>query len=80
MRGFGIGHNESGITTDAQLYLAIGVPTITVLIGILVSAVNSNTLISRFNSLESRFDTLLGKVIEIDNRLVRLEERLEHMR
>jgi hypothetical protein len=33
---------------------------------------------ARFTSLESRFDTLTGKVIEIDNRLTRVEERLLH--
>jgi hypothetical protein len=36
---------------------------------------NMNT---RFTSLESRFDTLTGKVVEIDNRLTRVEERLLH--
>jgi hypothetical protein len=30
----------------------------------------------RFDSLERRFDVLLGKVIEIDNRLTRVEERM----
>jgi hypothetical protein len=33
---------------------------------------------SRFASLESRFDTLTGKVVEMDNRLTRVEERLLH--
>ena len=36
----------------------------------------------RIGSLESKFDTkfdiLTGKVVEMDNRLVRLEERLKH--
>ena len=31
----------------------------------------------RFTSLEGRFDTLTGKVIEIDNRLTRVETLLE---
>jgi hypothetical protein len=35
---------------------------------------------ARFASLETRFETLTGKVIEIDNRLTRLEERIEHLR
>jgi len=35
------------------------------------------TMDSRFAGLESRFDTLIGKVIEIDNRLTRVEERLD---
>lgn len=32
---------------------------------------------ARFTSLEARFDTLTGKVIEIDNRLTRVEALLE---
>jgi hypothetical protein len=32
---------------------------------------------SRFAGLEARFDTLTGKVIEIDNRLTRVEALLE---
>jgi hypothetical protein len=38
-----------------------------------------NTLEMRFTGLETRFDTLIGKVIEIDTRLTRVEERLEHL-
>jgi hypothetical protein len=63
--------------TDSQLYFAVGVPTFAVLMGILVSALQMNTINARFTSLETRFDTLLGKVIEIDTRLTRVEERLE---
>jgi hypothetical protein len=36
----------------------------------------------RINSLEAKidmkFDLLTGKVIELDNRIIRLEERLKH--
>jgi hypothetical protein len=35
------------------------------------------TMNGRFTSLESRFDTLVGKVVEIDNRLTRVEALLE---
>jgi hypothetical protein len=38
-----------------------------------------STMNSRFNSLETRFETLTGKVVEIDNRLTRVEERLLHL-
>jgi hypothetical protein len=41
------------------------------------SSLESN-MNARFASLESRFDTLTGKVVEIDNRLTRVEERLLH--
>jgi len=33
---------------------------------------------ARFSSLETRFDTLTDKVVDIDNRLTRVEERLLH--
>ena len=33
---------------------------------------------ARLNSLENRFETLTGKVVEMDNRLTRVEERLFH--
>ena len=75
--------------TDTQLYLAIGIPGLMVLIGMLVNAgffvaLNGrmSALETRFQTLENKFDTrfdlLLGKVIELDNRLTRLEERLKH--
>jgi hypothetical protein len=90
--------------TDQQLYLAIGVPTLAVLIGILVGVGQSVVTNSRITSLENRldgridsldrhvdaritsletridtkFEILVGKVIDVDNRMVRLEERLKH--
>lgn len=41
------------------------------------SSVESN-INARFTSLETRFDTLADKVVDIDNRLTRVEERLLH--
>lgn len=41
------------------------------------SSVESN-MNARFSSLETRFDTLTDKVVDIDNRLTRVEERLLH--
>ena len=101
--------------SDQQLYLAIGLPTVTALVGILVNigyfvAINgrigsletrldgrinsleskvesrSNSLEakleSRSISLESKFETkidlLVGKIVDLDNRLSRMEERLKH--
>jgi hypothetical protein len=79
--------------TDAQLYLAIGMPTLAVLVGVLVNVGQFAAMNSRFSSLEVRFDAriqaleakfdtkfdlLVGKVIELDNRMTRLEERLKH--
>ena len=89
-----------GVLTNQQLYLSIGIPTLTVLITLLVNIgyfVALNTRITsletrldtrigaletrldgRIGSLEAKFEILVGKVIELDNRLVRLEERLGH--
>ncbi|MGA2600335.1 MAG: hypothetical protein ABSH09_25500 [Bryobacteraceae bacterium] len=86
--------------TDLQLYLAIGVPSVLVLIGMFVNigyfvTVNAritslesrldtriysleNRLDGRITSIEAKFDLLTGKVIEVDNRLTRIEEQLKH--
>ena len=75
--------------TDVQLYLAIGMPVLAVLAGMPVNSVAVNSINSRLGSIETRltsleskfdtkFDILTGKVIELDNRLTRLEERLKH--
>jgi hypothetical protein len=86
--------------TDQQLYLAIGVPAMIAIVGILVNVGYFVALNARVASLESRldsridrveqgihtmeqkfdmkFDLLTGKVIELDNRIIRIEERLKH--
>ena len=75
--------------SEQQLYIAVGLPTIVALIGILVNIgyfVGLNGRIgsletrldSRINSLEAKFDILVGKFVELYNRLVRMEERLKH--
>jgi hypothetical protein len=76
--------------TDAQLYLAIGVPTFAVLLGILVNGglyISLNTsLNARMSSIEARmlalestftarFDLLMGKLAEMDTRIGVLEDR-----
>jgi Na+/H+ antiporter NhaA len=63
--------------TNMQLYLAAGLPTIAALVGILMNAVLYNSLNSRMTSMEVKFDLIMGKFAELDNRLTRLEERLE---
>jgi archaellum component FlaC len=88
--------------SDAQLYLAIGVPVFAIVLNMLAGMFQINSLNARFTSLEgnmnarftsienrftsienrftsmdARFETLTGKVIEIDNRLIRLEAILE---
>jgi hypothetical protein len=87
--------------TNLQLYLTIGIPAFIVLIGILMNAIQYNSINARFNSLEGtmnarfnsvdgrfnsldtrfnrlddKFDTLTGKVIDVDNRVTRIEAKL----
>jgi len=62
--------------SDAQLYLAIGLPSFVALVGILVNVgyfVALNGLMSR---VEDKLDVLTGKVAEVDNRVVRIEDKL----
>lgn len=79
---------------DVQLYLAIGIPTFAVLVGILTNVVHHSSTNARFNSVEThisnmetrvdarfnnlevKFDTLTGKVIDVDNRVTRIEAKL----
>lgn len=70
--------------SDVQLYFAIGKTTFTVLIGILMNVVHHNSVNARFNSIDSRFnslelcfDTLIGKVIDLRNRVTRIEAKLD---
>ncbi len=72
--------------TDTQLYLAIGIPTIAVVLGLITNGFLFNALSARMSSLEARmlsletsvnqrFDILIGKVSEMDTRLSILEDR-----
>jgi hypothetical protein len=80
--------------TDVQLYLAVGIPTFAILVGILTNVVHHSSTNARFNGIETRisnlearvdarfnnldvkFDTLTGKVIDVDNRVTRIEAKL----
>jgi hypothetical protein len=72
---------------NLQLYFAIGIPTFTVLVGIVIGLFQSNHVLNqlnlRFTSLEGRIQLLDSdmKVLvrvsnDLDVRLARLEERL----
>jgi hypothetical protein len=91
---------------DAQLYMAVGVPTIAVQVGVLINAMQFNaqfsTLNSRLGALENhvsnfegrvenrlsnleakvndRLELIIGKLIDLDNRLTRVKDRIEHLR
>ena len=74
--------------TDAQLYLAIGLPVFAVAMNMVAGILQMNSISARITTLESslgarlgslnaRCETLIGKVIDIDNRLTRVEAILE---
>jgi len=77
--------------SNVQFYLTIGIPTLAVLIGIMMNVVHFNSINSRFssqdgrfnsidarfNNLEVKFDTLIGKFIDLDNRVTRIEAKLD---
>ena len=73
--------------TNEQLYLAIGVPSFVALIGIVINVALyihlSTRTEGRFVSMDARFDhlaarleTLTVKVVEIYNRVIRIEDKL----
>ena len=65
--------------TGIQLYVALGIPTLAVLVGILINSMQFHnaaaSINARLTSVETRLDLLLGKVMDFDGRLTRLEER-----
>jgi len=56
---------------NVQLYFAIGIPTFTVLLGIVIGLFQSNHVLNqlnlRFTSLESRFTSLEGRIQLLDS-------------
>ena len=36
-----------------------------------------NSIDARFNNLEVKFDTLIGKIVDLDNRVTRIEAKLD---
>ena len=72
-----------------SVYLAVGLPTVAIMLGMAINALVFQSLSSRMNHVEgrmhnldtkfdTRFDLLMSKLVDVDNRLTRVEERLEH--
>jgi hypothetical protein len=72
--------------TDTQLYLAVGVPTIALVVGMIGNGLLFDALSARMSSLEARmlalessmktrFDLIMGCLAGLDMRLGVLEDR-----
>ena len=61
--------------TDAQLYLAIGLPTLAVLASLTVSLVQISGIRGDIRQIRDAITMLTSKVADIDTRLSVLEER-----
>ena len=65
--------------TDVQLYLAIGIPTIAVLIGILTNVIHHSAVNSRFNSVDARFSSLDARFGSLDARFSNIDARFNNL-
>jgi hypothetical protein len=63
---------------NTQLILVIAMPSFTVLVGILVNLVQISGIRSDLASLRTEVHSLTGKIIELVDRVSRLEARTEH--
>ncbi len=72
--------------TDTQLHLAVGVPTIALVLGMIGNGLLFNALSARMSGLEARmlalessmntrFDLIMGRLADLDTRLSVLEDR-----
>lgn len=66
--------------TDLQLYLSVGLPVLVSLAGIVMNIVFFLHLAGRIDRTDeritTRIDVLTTKVVDVDNWVIRLEERL----
>lgn len=62
--------------TDVQLYLAIGVPVVMNLLGFTLVAIMLTWINGRMTRVEDKIDALTGKVVDVDNRVIRIEDKL----
>ena len=60
--------------SNAQFFTALCLPLVVILVGIRDLRSDMNL---RFTRFDQKFDDLTSKVVDVDNRLVRVEERLK---
>ena len=67
--------------SNAQFFTALCLPLVVILVGFYFQNTGIRDLRSdmnlRFSRFDQKFDDLTSKVVDIDNRLVRVEERLK---
>jgi hypothetical protein len=71
-----MGYRLRSDMTDLQLYILVAIPLVGILANTGLFIHLSATINARFERVDARFDTLMGKVVEIDNRLTRVEDRM----
>jgi hypothetical protein len=52
--------------TDLQLYLAVGIPTFAIIIGILMNVIHHSAVNARFNSVDARFNSVDSRFNNLD--------------
>ena len=67
--------------SNAQFFTALCLPLVVILLGFYFQNTGIRDLRSdmnlRFSRFDEKFDNLTTKVVDIDNRLIRVEERLK---
>jgi hypothetical protein len=67
--------------SNAQFLTALCLPLVVILVGFYFQNTGIRDLRSdmnlRFSRFDEKFDNLTSKVVDIDNRLIRVEERLK---
>jgi hypothetical protein len=67
--------------SNAQFFTALCLPLVVILVGFYFQNTGIRDLRSdmnlRFTRFDQKFDDLTSKVVDIDNRLVRVEQRLK---
>ena len=63
--------------SNLQFYLTIGIPTLAVLIGTLMNAVQFNSINARFSSIDNRFSSMDSRFSSLEGRVSNLEARFD---
>jgi hypothetical protein len=62
--------------TDIHLYMAVGLPTLTALIGVLVNVGYFGAISGRMTRIEDRLDNVMGALRALDRRVILIEVKL----